>query len=203
MLCVEFYHVLGDGVGNLVHHYLLLFGHFLLLAHYVLLVVLLLLLELLILGLGHGSGEEALVHLVLEFAGVFFQLFAAAVNLCLDAGGFGFEHGGEVVTTDVVNIPGSANIRFDEDGAYFVEASAVDMAGNRSEKIVTRFYIDTKAPTVSIEGIWENVDIKGPANISVDVSENMYSGTTVDITLYRTILQKTEKILPSVSPYDL
>ena len=88
---------LRDGVHDLVQHHLLLLLHFLLLAHHILLVFVLLLLELLVLGVGHGRGEQALVHLVLEVVGVFLELVAATVDFRLDAADLGLHDGAEVI----------------------------------------------------------------------------------------------------------
>ncbi len=105
------------------------------------------------------------------------------------------DYKGEMTVTEVTNAPKDTTLTFESDGVYSVEAFAVDGAGNRSKSIRRDFVIDTTAPVVSIEGVSDNVDIRGVAGVNVDVEENMYNDTKVDITLTRTILGKTE-ILP-------
>ena len=111
------------------------------------------------------------------------------------------DYKGEIVTTEVTRAPDDTNIGFDEDGVYSVEASSVDSAGNRSKTVAVGFTIDTCAPSVSIEGVSETADIRGAACVSVDVGENIYKGSKVNIILDRTVLGKTENILSS--SYDL
>lgn len=104
------------------------------------------------------------------------------------------DYKGEMTVTEVTNAPKDTTLAFESDGVYSVEAVAVDGAGNRSKNIRRDFVIDTTAPVVSIEGVSDNVDIRGVASVNVDVEENMYNNTKVDIMLSRTALGKTETL---------
>ncbi len=111
------------------------------------------------------------------------------------------DYKGEMTVTEVKNAKHDTTLVFDSDGVYSVVAVAVDGAGNRSETVRREFVIDTTAPSVNIEGVSDNVDIRGTACVNVDVEENMYNDTKVDIILKRTVLGKTD-ILP-VNGYTL
>ena len=107
----------------------------------------------------------------------------------------------EVVTTTYTNIRNEADIRFEHDGRYTVEISASDSAGNRTGTVRRDFTLDGTAPVVSIEGVSDNVDIRGGAAVTIDVCENVEEHSKVNIILQRTLLGKTEKILNDT--YDI
>ncbi|MBO4904322.1 MAG: Ig-like domain repeat protein [Lachnospiraceae bacterium] len=100
----------------------------------------------------------------------------------------------ETISTDVANAPADTYINCDEDGIYTIEATAVDGAGNRSDKTVMRFAVDTTPPSVSIGGVTDNVDFRTVATVSIDVSENSEEPALVDIKLNKTTLGRTEQV---------
>ena len=109
--------------------------------------------------------------------------------------------GNEIITTSEYNLPSDTNISFDEDGTYTVTLYASDEAGNESVRQKLGFVIDRTAPTVRVEGISEGVDIKSGARISIEVEDELYEETTVDIKLYRSVLGEMQNI--PVDSYNL
>ena len=101
---------------------------------------------------------------------------------------------GMAVTADISSSEAECVIDFDEEGMYTVRLWAEDSAGNRSEAVTKTFAIDRTAPSISITGAEESVDLRTAAQISIDVSDNVYEGTEVYINLSRTVLGKTENI---------
>ena len=100
----------------------------------------------------------------------------------------------ELITTDATNAPKDTRLNLDEDGIYTIEAVATDSAGNRSERQIIRFAIDTTPPAVRVEGVAEGVDLKSAAKISIDVAEEGGGAAEVNIKLYKTTLGTTESI---------
>ncbi len=99
-----------------------------------------------------------------------------------------------VITTEGVNMEDRVELSFDEDGIYSVSAYAYDEAGNRSEEIHRDFTVDMTAPKVGIEGIYGEADQRSAASITFDISDNIYSGSMVDISLQRKVLDRIESI---------
>ena len=93
--------------------------------------------------------------------------------------------GEEIISVSEYNLPADTEIVFDEDGIYSVILYAADSAGNESSRQSLRFIVDKNAPEVGIGGIRDGVDIKSEAKINIEVSDEMYDQTIVDITLKR------------------
>ena len=94
-------------------------------------------------------------------------------------------------------------------GIRKVDVSCTDLAGNSS--VVTFEYgnaapteeqdampedepPDTTAPQVDIIGVTDNVDLRGPVTVTVDVTEDNYEDSKVDITLIRSVPEGTDSI---------
>ncbi|MCR5687658.1 MAG: hypothetical protein K6G58_06520 [Lachnospiraceae bacterium] len=92
-------------------------------------------------------------------------------------------------------------IDFTEDGKYFIRLWAEDSAGNCSPEITRSFSVDTTPPTVSIGGVTDSVDRRDPTEVTVDVGDNIYEGTMVNIKLTKTALLKNENI--PIEGYEL
>ncbi len=107
----------------------------------------------------------------------------------------------EVITTSGYNLSGDTGISFDEDGIYSVVLYASDSAGNESGRTRIGFMIDRTAPTVRFDGVSDGVDIRSEAGISIDVYDNLYEETAVDISMTRTALGDRQNIL--LQSYDL
>lgn len=111
------------------------------------------------------------------------------------------EIGDEIITTGTSNVRDFATIRFDEDGRYTVRMSATDGAKNRSKEIKREFVIDHNAPAIDISGCYDNVDQRSPVSVLIDVYDEMYEGTSVDINILRSTMGKSDHIL--IQNYDL
>lgn len=109
--------------------------------------------------------------------------------------------GDAVTITEVSSAPASADLGFDEDGEYVISVVAKDLAGNVSDEVRRRFIIDSNAPRISIEGVSDNVDVRGTASVAIDVEEAMYDNAKVNITMHKSGLDGTELIL--IKSYDL
>lgn len=111
------------------------------------------------------------------------------------------EYDGKVTHVEVTGTEDGTTLSFDEDGVYTVCAEAVDAAGNRSGKESVSFTVDCTAPRIEIGGVSESVDLRSAAKLSVEVSDNMYEGGKVDISMTRTKMGMTESI--PVNSYKL
>ena len=94
--------------------------------------------------------------------------------------------GDEVISVSEYNLPADTEIAFDKDGAYSVVLYATDSAGNESIRQRLGFAVDSSAPHIEIGGVCEGVDIKSDARVSIEVGDNLYEDTDVDIILTRT-----------------
>ncbi len=100
----------------------------------------------------------------------------------------------QTLQTEVTGATSPVGIPFEEDGIYTVSASAVDAAGRRSKVITRQFVIDTGAPLINIGGISENSDSRYPVGMTVEVNDNLYEGSKVNIILSRRILGSSEML---------
>ena len=100
----------------------------------------------------------------------------------------------EVITTDVSGASADTTLSFDRDGKYVVTLFATDGAGNRSREETRKFTIDKSAPEVFISGADERAGISFPANITVEVRDEEWEDTEVNISLKKLTPQKTEDI---------
>ncbi len=107
----------------------------------------------------------------------------------------------ECVTTEVTNVSSPAVIGFSKDGIYDVTAHAYDEAGRESGVVKKHFVIDRSAPVIEIGGVSENVDARSPVGLTIEVDENLYEGSSVDITLTKRSLGKVDLI--KMDTYDL
>lgn len=105
------------------------------------------------------------------------------------------------MTTEVTSAAPPVVLSFDEDAIYDISAYASDEAGRQSEVVKRHFVIDKCAPKVKITGVTDNVDARAPVGLSIEVDENLYDGSKVDITLIKRVLGKAEMI--RMDTYDL
>ena len=105
----------------------------------------------------------------------------------------------EIITKAANDLVGKANIDISEDGRYTLTVSSYDSAKNRSEELTRRFCIDTTSPQLVVRGVPESADIRQNVRIALDVEDESYEDTVVDIMLKRTALGKTD-IIP-IEPY--
>ncbi len=96
--------------------------------------------------------------------------------------------------TEVTGATGPVRIPFEEDGIYTVSALAVDGAGRRSGVIKKQFVVDASAPLINIGGVSENADIRTPVGMTIEVNDNLYEGSKVNIILSRRILGNSEML---------
>ena len=104
------------------------------------------------------------------------------------------DNGEEVIRTEVTNASAPLKLSFSESGRYSVRAIAVDASGKRSREVCREFAVDTSPPEIMISGITENADMRDTAKVAIDVSEDVYEGTQVDIILQKSVPGKTESI---------
>ncbi len=104
-------------------------------------------------------------------------------------------------STVVSDVPDSAVIDLDDDGIYRVTAFAKDSAQRQSRAVTKSFVIDRNAPQIKIDGVSDNVDLRSPAGITVEVEDNIYEDTKVDITIIRRAFGTAETI--RMDSYDL
>ncbi len=107
----------------------------------------------------------------------------------------------ETITTEVSNVSSPATVSFTQDGIYRVKAHAVDGAGRTSDTVERIFVIDKNAPVINVDGVTDNVDARSAVGLAIEVDENMYEGSKVDITLIKRVLGKAEMI--RMDTYDL
>ncbi len=98
----------------------------------------------------------------------------------------------EITTTTVSGAKDNLTIRFDEDGKYTVRMSARDGAGNLSEEVTRHFAIDTTPPELFISGVGDASDIRTAASLNIDVDDDIWEDTKVDISLTRTAMGNSE-----------
>ncbi|MCR5302114.1 MAG: Ig-like domain repeat protein [Lachnospiraceae bacterium] len=104
------------------------------------------------------------------------------------------ETGEEITYTEVTNAPSPVSLDLTEDGRYSLKAVAADASGRRSEEAGRDFVIDNTAPVIDIGGVYENADLRAAADLMIDVKENMFESSRVDITLTRRTPDRTDNI---------
>ena len=101
----------------------------------------------------------------------------------------------------VSNAEKNTVIELEDDGIYNISASAHDGAGRCSDTIMRKIVIDKSAPVINIQGAAEGVDQTSPAGLTIEVEDNIYEGSEVNITLTRRVFGIAENI--RMDTYDL
>ncbi len=104
------------------------------------------------------------------------------------------KYGDEILVNEVFDVLEEDEVSFENDGEYNVRAWAKDSAGNESEEEEVSFVIDTSPPEIAVDGVVDGLDIRSAAGLSIEIGDNIYKGSMVDITLNRTAQGKTETI---------
>lgn len=100
----------------------------------------------------------------------------------------------KVITTSEYNLAPNTDISFEEDGRYTVVLYASDDAGNESVRQNLKFIIDRTAPGIQIGGICEGVDITSELKIPIEVKDELYEDTEVNIKLTKILLGNMQNI---------